>query len=235
MDFLYILFTSVFSVLELFAITKFLGYREMSQLSMFDYINGITIGSIAAELATSIDGEFWQPMVAMLVYGLFIYISAFLTSKSMWIRRHMTGTPLILYNNGQLYYKNVKKAKLDLQEVLVQCRIAGYFDISKLQSIIIESNGKMSFIPLETERPATPGDLNIFPTQSNIVATVIVDGKILYGNLSHTGNNEEWLRKQLALKNISDISTVFFATCDDQNTFNAYIKAESPTNLDILE
>ena len=67
MDFLYIVLASICSIVVLFLLTKIIGNRQMSQLSMFDYINGITIGSIAAEMATAIE-DVWQPLIAMIIY-----------------------------------------------------------------------------------------------------------------------------------------------------------------------
>ena len=66
MEILKVIFTSLLSVSALFILTKLMGNRQMSQLSMFDYINGITIGSIAAEMATSLENDFWLPPTAMI-------------------------------------------------------------------------------------------------------------------------------------------------------------------------
>lgn len=69
-EILYIIALSLGSIIAIFILTKLMGYRQMSQMSMFDYVNGITIGSIAAEMATSLEENFMQPLVAMIVYAL---------------------------------------------------------------------------------------------------------------------------------------------------------------------
>lgn len=61
MDILNVILLSLFSLIALFILTKLMGYRQMSEMSMFDYINGITIGSIAAEMATSLEKDWWLP------------------------------------------------------------------------------------------------------------------------------------------------------------------------------
>lgn len=127
MDLLKIAALSFGSVIFLFILTKLMGNKEMSQLSMFDYIIGITIGSIAAEMATALENDFMQPVVAMAVYAIVSIIISILSYKSLKVRRIISGNSLILLDNGELYRDNLKKAKLDLNEFLMQCRTARIF------------------------------------------------------------------------------------------------------------
>lgn len=234
-DLLKIVFLSLGSVLTLFILTKIMGYRQMSQLSMFDYINGITIGSIAAEMATSLTDNFLEPLVAMIIYALVAILLSYICDKSIIARRFVEGRSIILYNNGILYNENLKKYKIDIDEFLTECRLAGYFDISKLQAAILEPNGKISLLPLSTNRPATPEDLNLTPVQETLATNVIIDGNIMPENLKHTGNNEKWLNTQLQAHGISNISNVFLATCDVDNNFHAYAKVPKTSNIDIFK
>ena len=105
---------------------------------MFDYISGITIGSIAAEMATAPDSSFLEPLTAMIVYGLLTAFLAFITGKNMKIRHFISGSPYILFNDGHLYEGNFKKGHIDLSEFLVQCRLNGFFDLKELQTAILE-------------------------------------------------------------------------------------------------
>ena len=117
-----VIILSFSSVIILFLLTKIIGSREISQLSMFDYINSITIGSIAAEMAINVESNFLHTLTAMIIYTIMILLFAFLSNKSVILRRYINGTSLILYNNGMLYKQNFKKAKLDLNEFLISCR-----------------------------------------------------------------------------------------------------------------
>lgn len=127
MDLLKIVWLSLGSLLTLFILTKLMGNKEMSQLSMFDYIIGITIGSIAAEMSTALESDFMQPVVAMAVYAIVSIIISVLSYKSIKVRRIVSGNSLILLDNGELYRDNLKKAKLDLNEFLMQCRTSRLF------------------------------------------------------------------------------------------------------------
>lgn len=235
LNILHIILVSLGSIIALFILTKIMGYRQMSQLSMFDYINGITIGSIAAEMATALEDDFREPLVAMTIYALASVLLSFLADKSIVIRRFIDGKSIILYDKGTLYNKNLKKAKMDLNEFLIQCRCSGYFDISNLQTAILESNGKISFLPLVSNRPVTPEDLSLTPEQETLVSNIIIDGKLMRDNLRHTGNNEKWLNTQLQAHGISKVSEVFLATCDVNNNFHAYAKTDISNKMDIFE
>ena len=117
-EILYIVVLSLGSFITIFILAKMMGYRQMSQLSMFDYINGITIGSIAAEMATSVDDGFAEPLTAMIVYAMATLFLSWFTSKSIKARRVIEGAPLILLNRGEIYRDNLKKAKIDVNEFL---------------------------------------------------------------------------------------------------------------------
>lgn len=127
MELLKIAALSFGSLIFLFILTKLMGNKEISQLSMFDYIIGITIGSIAAEMSTALESDFMQPVVAMAVYAVVSIIISILSYKSIKARRIISGTSLILLDNGELYRNNLKKAKLDLNEFLMLCRTSRIF------------------------------------------------------------------------------------------------------------
>lgn len=231
---LYICLLSIGSIVVLFLLTKLMGYRQMSELSMFDYINGITIGSIAAEMATSLEESFVEPLTAMVVYGVITTLLSYISSKSIKARKIITGKALILMDKGTIYEKNLSKAKIDINELLTQCRINGYFDISKVQTAILEDNGKISFLPVETDRPVTPTDLNLEPKQEMLSANVVIDGKIMWDNLRHSGKDEKWLMNQLKANGANDVSEVILATCTDDNKLNVFVKTGKQMNMDIF-
>lgn len=234
METIYIIALSLGSLFTIFVLTKLMGYRQMSQMSMFDYINGITIGSIAAEMATSLEDDFTRPLTAMIVFGVSTFLISFLCNKFVKVRRLIEGKPLILLNNGELYKKNLKKSKIDVSEFLEQCRGSGYFDISKLETAILEGNGKISFLPKAADRPVTPSDLNLTATQDYLVANVILDGKIMTKNLKHTGKDEKWLISQIKGQGAKSVEEVLLATCDTSNKVTVFMKENKKQDADIL-
>ena len=130
----------------MFLISKLLGNKQISELNMFDYINGITIGSIASEMAVADSWEnVWVAGIAMTIYGLTGFLLSVFTIKSIKARRFFAGTPLLLIEDGKMYPENIKTAKLDTGDLLTRARNAGYFDISQISYAILENNGKFHF------------------------------------------------------------------------------------------
>lgn len=228
-----VIILSLVSLVVLFLLSKLMGYRQMSQMSLFDYINGITIGSIAAEMATELE-DYHQPLTAMIVYGLVAVFLSWLSQKSMSARRFLNGKPLILLHRGTLYEENLKKAKIDLNEFLEQCRVSGYFDISQLQTVILEGNGKLSFLPKAAERPATPSDLSLTPDDEDMTAALVLDGHIMEDNLHHSGKDKKWLTAHLSDLGYPDAKEVLLATCDLNNKLTVFAKNRGEHASDVL-
>lgn len=221
MDILKVILTSVFSAVTLFIIAKIIGHRQVSQLDFFDYITGITIGSIAAELATELETP-WKPAIAMVVFGAVCFLLNLIASKFPRTRKYINGTPTILLNNGKLYRKNMKKAKLDLSEFLMMCREQGYFDLNDIQTAIFENNGKLSVLPTSTSRPATPEDMKLNPKQDLISTEIIMDGRILDGNLKRMGLDLTWLNKQLKAQGYRNAKEIYLGLCDKDNQLTLF-------------
>lgn len=213
MDLLRVLITSLVSLAALFLLTKLMGNKQLSQMNLFDYIVGISIGSIAAEMATELKAP-ENSLLAMAVYAVAAACISLLTNKSLAARRLMTGKPLVLMDNGKLYRENLKKSKMDLSEFLMYCRIGGFFDLSQIQTALLEHNGTVTFLPVELQRPATPADFSIQPDQTLLQTPVIMDGAILPGNLQRIGKDETWLLRRLRQQDYHSAQEVFLAMAD---------------------
>lgn len=221
MEIIKVLLTSLLSVAALFSIAKIMGHKQMSQLDFFDYISGITIGSIAAELATELE-EPLKPLIAIAVYGATAVLLTKVTSLFPKTRKYINGTPTILMNNGKLYRENMKKAKLDLSEFMVMCRQQGYFNLSDIQTAVFEFNGKLSILPVSKKRPANPEDLNLSPAPEYIQTEVVMDGRVLDENLKRMGLGDKWLQKQLQAQGYKKAGEVFLALCDENNQLKVF-------------
>lgn len=215
--------TTVGSFAILFLVAKFIGHKQIAQLDFFDYITGITIGSIAAEMATELE-EPWKPLLAMVIYGGITLSLSLISSRFPRSRKYLNGTPTILLDHGKLYYENMKKARLDLSEFLVLCRQQGYFDLTSIQTAIFEYNGKLTILPVTAQRPVTPQDLDLNPDQELTFTELIMDGRILEDNLKRMGLDRTWLEKQLKQRHISTAKEVFLAVCDRNLKFVLFKK-----------
>lgn len=221
MEILKIILTSAVSLAVLFLLTKIMGSKQISQLNMFDYIIGISIGSIAAEMATELDKPL-NSLTAMIVYGLIAALASVVTEKSLKARKVISGLPLVILDNGKISRKNLKKSRIDINEFLMQCRSQGYFDISQIRTAVMEFNGRLSILPMSSDRPVTPSDMKISVEQEKMTTVVIADGIIIEDNLNATGNNYIWLKKQLSAAGYKAPEDVILAMCDGNNKLTVY-------------
>ena len=221
MELLQVAITSVVSFLVLFFLAKIMGHRQIAQLSVFDYINGITIGSIAAKLATELEKPL-RPLLAMVIYALLTVLLEALALKYQRLRKFISGTPSIILDNGKLYRENMKKARLDLTEFLIQCRQQGYFDLGAIQTAVYESDGRLTILPVAERRPATPEDLGVAPEKEQFFTEVIMDGRILGGNLQRMGVNETWLEKQLRAQGYHSAKEIYLGLVDGNKQLSLY-------------
>lgn len=208
MDILKVILTSILSVAALFITAKIMGHKQVAQLDFFDYVSGITIGSIGAELATELESP-EKPLIALGIYGIASLLLNLMAHKLPFTRKYINGTPTIFMNSGKLYRQNLKKAKIDLSEFMLLCREQGYFDLDDIQTAIFENNGKLSILPKAAKRPATPEDFKIPVKATHIGIEVIMDGRIMGENLSRLGKELIWLKNELKLQGYTNVKNIF--------------------------
>ena len=199
MEIIKVILTALLSVAALFIITKIMGHKQVAQLDFFDYVSGITIGSIGAELATELEAPHLS-LIALIVYGITSVALNFIAHKVPRSRKYINGTPTILMNGERIYRENLKKAKLDLSEFMLLCRERGYFDLDEIQTAVFEHNGQLSILPKAANRPVTPEDLKITANATHIGTEVIMDGRVMGENLLRMKKNKAWLDTLIAAK-----------------------------------
>lgn len=221
MEVVKVIFTALLSAVVLFLIAKILGHKQVAQLDFFDYITGITIGSVAAELATELETPV-LPLTAMIVYGVVAFVLSLLTRKYPRTRKFINGTPTVIMNNGRLYPENMKKAKLELSEFMMMCRQQGYFDLKDIQTAVFEYNGKLTVLPRSTKRPLNPEDMNLVPEPNFIATEIIMDGRILEGNIKQLGFDLNWLKNRLKEQGYHHATEIFLGLCDHENNVTLF-------------
>ena len=222
MEVLQVVLASLFSAVILFLIAKVIGHKQVAQLEFFDYITGITIGSIAAELATTLDKPWWKPTISMLIFGAITVTLSVITRRFARSRKFINGTPTIILNDGKLYRENMKKAKLELSEFLLLCRQEGYFNLNDIQTAVFEYNGKLSILPKSAKRPLNPEDMELNPKPEHIGTEIIMDGRVMDDNLKRKGLNDDWLQKELKKQGYNSAKEIFLGVCYDENRLTLF-------------
>lgn len=223
------------SLTTLFFMTKLLGKKQVSELSLFDYVIGISIGNFAAEITINTEVSLLNGVLAVILFGTVAFLISKLTMKSIWVRKFVTGTPTVLLEKGKFIYKNMAKTKFDMNDFLEECRGNGYFDVSELEYAILEANGKISFLPKPEYKPLTPNDMKVKVKKQGLCANVIIDGNLMEDNLNNFGKTKQWLNQELKLKGYKDYKDILLATLDINEKINIYEKNKCIEVSNILE
>ncbi len=232
MDYLKVLFSTVISLVVMFLLAKLIGNRQISQLTLFDYINGITIGSIAAEMATDLEIHWSQTLIAMVIYGVATALISYLCCKSLKLRRFFNGKAIIVFQDGKFSTDGLKKARLDVNEFLTQSRISGYFDLSEISVAIMEQNGKLSFLPKSDYRTVSPKDLALTVPSAGMAVTLVIDGVVLEQNLESVGLTKLQLLTEMSKAGAKNLKSVMLATADQNGVVTFYKKGTANTYRD---
>lgn len=226
---------SIISLTVLFAITKLLGKKQVSQLSLFDYVIGISIGNFAAEMTINIQTQFANGVAAIITFGLIAYLVSITTLKSIKIRRFFMGTPTPIIQKGQILEQNLKKVKFDINDLLEECRSKGYFDISEIEYALVESKGTLSILPKGEYLPITIKDMKLKPQKQSLVANIIIDSKVMINNLKNMNKDEKWLDQQLKEKGYKNKEKILLATLDINEKLTIFEKNMEEKTLNVLE
>ena len=196
-----LLIFSFISVIYLFVISKLLGKKQIAQLEFIDYVLGISIGSIAAEMATDINEKpFYYYLIAITVFFIVDLLISFLGRKGAFFKIFFKGTPNTIIYKGKIDYKQLKKSKLDINDVICLCRELGYFDLNDIEYAIFERTGEISVLPIGAQKPTVIKDITKNYDTSKLPIYMVVDGKISHSSLSHINKDVDWLFLKLGIK-----------------------------------
>lgn len=232
-DLLDVILRCLVSLLTLFLVTKMIGKKQVSQFSLFDYVIGISIGNFAAEMAINLDSKYIHGIVAVIVFGVVAYLVSLLTLKSLRIRKFVIGDPNILIKDGKILYNSLKKTRFDINDLLEECRINGYFDISEIDYALMEANGKISFLPKTDNLNPTLKDLKIKKKKTGLCINLILDGQIIEGALKDVNKNKKWLMHELKVNGYK-LEEVMLATIDNEENLKIYEKNVNDKTFNVL-
>ncbi|HOA91012.1 MAG: DUF421 domain-containing protein [Bacillota bacterium] len=210
---LIVLIRSTFSFFTLFVLTRVMGRRQISQLNFFDYVNGITIGSIAATLAIDISRESLPTFIGLLAYTFWVLFLNLLEEKNRTLRRIINGKSVIVIQNGKILENNLREYGYTIDDLKMILRTQGAFNLADVEYAILEANGRISTLLKSQVRPATPKDFGIDTEYQGIPIDLISDGKIIADNLNLVGLTEDWLRGKLSELRLKP-EDVFYAELD---------------------
>ena len=234
-NFLNICFRTILVLIILFFITKMMGKKQISELNFFDYIVGITIGSIAADISLDIEKNMIAGIAALFIYGFISYIISFVSIKSILARRFFIGVPTVLVEKGKIIESGVKKSKIDVNDLLMEARENGYFNLDEIDYALMEVNGNISFLPKEKEKPVTKKDMKIKCSNEGLTVNAIIDSKYMVNNMKEINKDKEWLDHELKVNGYDNYDNILLATIDNNYKVTIYEKNVKPDKNTVLE
>lgn len=203
---------SIIAFFTLLIFAKILGKQQISQLTFFDYVEGITIGSIAASLTTDLSSRAWPHWIGLLSWTLLGYLMEYITIKWRYAAKYIEGEPTIVIMNGKIMERAMRKMKYTAADIMGLLRSKDVFDLAQVDFAIIEPNGQLSVLKKAEYEPLTAKDMNISKTSTGISTELIYDGMLISENLRQLNKDKKWILKQLKMQGIKHVSEVFLAT-----------------------
>jgi uncharacterized membrane protein YcaP (DUF421 family) len=222
---------SIIAFFTLLIFAKILGKQQISQLTFFDYVLGITIGSIASELTIDLTSRAWPHWIGLLCWATLGFLMEYITMKWRYAAKYINGEPTIVIMNGKIMESALRKMKFPISDIMELLRNKNVFDLSEVDFAIIESNGQLSVLKKPEYEPVTAKDLKITKKPSGISTELIYDGILIEENLKQIKKDKKWLDKQLKSHGVKDISEVFIATLNPAGSFYVDLYKDHIKNL----
>ena len=214
---------ALISLLALYFVTRLIGKKQVSELSLFDYVIGISIGNFAAEMTINLESKEINGVVAVVIFGLVAYLVSYVTMKSIKLRRYLIGVPTAIINKGKINYRNLQKAHIDINDLLEQARINGYYDLSEIDYAFMEANGTMSFKLKSEYEPVTNKDLNISKVNNGLCANIIIDGNLMKNNIKNMNKDINYIKNKIETMGYK-IENILLATLDEKDNIKVFVK-----------
>lgn len=240
MNWYLVVIKTAFTVILLLVLTRLIGKRQVSQLSLFEYITGITLGSIAAYIPLESEPSSWYlGALSLLVWVLMALGIEYLEVKSQKIRKLIVGTETVLIKEGKVLEENLKKERITASELMGKLRGKNIFKLSDVEFAVMEPDGSVNVMLKKEHQPVTANMLHILVNREREPEMVIVDGMIQKESLSRLGKNQKWLQKELEKQGVS-LEEVFMAQVESsgklsldlyQDRFLNHPSANSRTDL----
>lgn len=201
----------------LIVLTRIIGKKLMGQLTFFDFVTGITLGTIGGAFVTT-EVKGYYVLLSATIMAIWVFLTGRLTLKSITARKLLEGEPLVLVQNGKIYEKNMSKIRYNVDDLLMQLREKDVFDLSEVEFAVLEPHGELSVLKKTQYQPVTPHDLKLGTSYKGLSTEIIRDGRIQEQNLRQNNLTHEWLYNELASRKIRNIDDVFLATLATNGT-----------------
>lgn len=225
-----VILRSVFTYAILLVLGRIIGRKLISRITFYDFIVGVTIGSIGVRIALGSQESPLLASISVVTITTLVVITDYLDIKSIKFRKWVDDEPVILISNGKLLDYNFGKVKITINELMMLLREKDIFNVDDVALAEIETDGQLTVLPKPNKQTVTTGDLNVKVKSSGLMIDIIIDGEIMYSNLQNTNHDEKWIKNELKVHKIANVEDVFYAGLNAQG--NLYI-SKKHRNADV--
>ncbi len=223
-----VIIRSIISFFALLLLVRLMGKQQMAELTFFDYIVGITIGSIASNLSVTVNQNTVATLTGMAIWTILPILLAYVSLHSVWVRKIVEGEGTVVIENGKILEQNLARLRLPIDDLLSQLRAKGIFNISDVEFALFETSGNLSIQIKSQKRPITPSDLNLTTTYEGLPTNLIEDGVVLIDALRSLNLSKAWLEHQLEKVNIKDPTQISLAQLDTTGNLYVDLQGDNP-------
>lgn len=225
---LIIIFRTIILYIVVIAAMRLMGKKQIGEMEPFELVVAIMISDLAAVPMQDTRISVFRGIIPIITL-LFLQTSiALMQLKSHNLRILFSGKPTLLIDKGILKFSELRKEKFNLNDLLEELRLQGYYNISDVEYAVLETSGKLSVIPKTNLSPVTKEDMNVKCSQDTLPITLILDGKINFKSLKIIKKNQNWLKNTLQKNKVNSIQDVLIATLDSKGKF--FYQCKNPKN-----
>lgn len=215
---------------------RLMGKRQIGELQPYEFVITIMISDLAALPMQDTKFPLLLGIIPIITLLLMKTLLSQLQLKSQFARKIIDGEPTILIFKGKINFLGIKKQQINIDELMEEIRLSGYFDLNEIQYAILENNGQLSILPTSqsssgggTQKSdsdasvSTPAKKDSSSSSSHqepmLPKILVMDGKVNKNALTTLGKDEEWVKKVLRNHNIHSIKDVLLALYDTKGKF----------------
>jgi uncharacterized membrane protein YcaP (DUF421 family) len=229
-----VIYHSLIVFVLLVILARLIGKKLLSQMTFFDFVIGVTIGTVGGAFITMEIRGFYV-LLSPIILTTAVLLSGYLALKNVTFRKLIEGEPIVLIQNGKIYEKNMKKVRYNTDDLLAQLREKNVFDTGEVEFAILEPHGKLSVLKKSQHLPLTPKDLGISTPYKGVSSEIVRDGRIVEQNLRQNNLTHEWLYNELFSRDIKNIRDVFLAILSTDGNLFVDLHKDNPGYLQKVE
>lgn len=224
MSFYEIIFRTVIIFITVYIWARILGKKLISQMTFFDYVAGIALGSLTASSIMTPGIDLYKTVVSISLFSLLALLLGLTSLNSLSLRKIINSQPSTVIENGEIQYYQLKKIRLDISDLLMQLRKKNAFYLNEIETAIVETDGTLSVLKKANAMNVTKADLQVITPSRGIPYNLVVDGKVIRYNLKALDKDDNWLQTSLLSNGVTDISKVMLCQIDKQNHISIHQK-----------